>query len=559
MKNPSSILITLLVLLSSLLASGQGQLTTNPTSLSGYTTTMGTPSAEQRVLVSGTGLSGNLTASAPAGFEISWTSGSGFGNSITLTQGGTVTTVPLFARLTGAALGPVSGSIALASAGAPTLSVPLSGTVTAAPTPNPMPILSRLGSSSGQGGYPAWITVYGFDFVPGATLSLQADPGLVIPTTFMSSNQLEALVTLPSVAAPRLTYFLVTNPGPGGGTAGTQGFFTINPGPPMLTSFSPTSGPVGTRVTLTGRNMYLFGSSTGTTTSFNGAATQVIGPPSPTTEQYITEVPAGATTGLITVTNANGATVSATPFTVTTAPPAFFESFEQGTKTSYAAGLVVLQSGGWTMSEALLGTTAGADKFNGSKSARLRGGGFLEMDTDKPLGAGIITISAATYGTETGVSFIPELSADGGITYSSLLGSSSPPVLTGTLTQYSFIANRPGNVRLRIRSTNTAAATPPRLNIDDIGIQDYTIVSTRPGRRLPELQVYPVPAHDQLTLQGAGPVRVTLFDLLGRVALPARLLADGEALHLPATLPAGSYLLHVQAPSGQRVVHVTKE
>ena len=111
-----------------------------------------------------------------------------------------------------------------------------------------------------------------------------------------------------------------------------------------------------------------------------------------------------------------------------------FEPFEQGTKTSYVPASVPLQSGGWTFGEALLGTTAGADKFNGTKSARLRGSGFIEMDTDKPNGAGTVTMSAAGYATETGASFVPEISTDGGLTYFSLLGSSPPPTLSGTLT-----------------------------------------------------------------------------------------------------------------------------
>ena len=190
--------------------------------------------------------------------------------------------------------------------------------------------------------------------------------------------------------------------------------------------------------------------------------------------------------------NANGTAISNMPFTV---PPVFFEDFETGTKTSYIPASVPLFTCGWTLGEALIGTTAGIDKFNGAKSARLRGGGFVEMDVDKPNGAGLVTVKAALYATETGASFVPEISTDGGVTYTSLLGTGPPPMLTSTLTPYSFTANRTGNVRLRFSSTNTAAATNPRINLDDIGITNYQVgAAARAAEQLPGLMVFPNPA-----------------------------------------------------------------
>ena len=82
---------------------------------------------------------------------------------------------------------------------------------------------------------------------------------------------------------------------------------------PVITSFSPSSGPVSTEVILTGSNF------TGTTTlAFNGtpAATFTID----SNTQLRTTVPSGATTGLISVTNLSGTGSSATAFTVTTPP-----------------------------------------------------------------------------------------------------------------------------------------------------------------------------------------------------------------------------------------------
>jgi IPT/TIG domain len=81
------------------------------------------------------------------------------------------------------------------------------------------------------------------------------------------------------------------------------------PGSPTISSFSPTSGPVGTIVTVNGTNF------TGTTAvKFNNtnASFQVLGP-----TQLRAAVPVGATTGKISVTNPSGTGQSATDFTVT--------------------------------------------------------------------------------------------------------------------------------------------------------------------------------------------------------------------------------------------------
>lgn len=103
---------------------------TSVTSLSGYTTFTGTPSAVQSFTVSGGNLTNNLVLTAPAGFEISTSSNSGFGTTITLNQsGGTVATTTIYVRMTGAGIGAVSGNISLASTGATAVNFAVSGTV----------------------------------------------------------------------------------------------------------------------------------------------------------------------------------------------------------------------------------------------------------------------------------------------------------------------------------------------------------------------------------------------------------------------------------------------
>ncbi len=97
---------------------------------------------------------------------------------------------------------------------------------------------------------------------------------------------------------------------PDGFTASTV--LTVALVPPTLTGFSPSAGPVGTTVTLTGTNL---GSTTAIT--FNGvpAAFVVV-----SLLQLTATVPAGATTGSIVVTTPSGSAISAMPFTVLVPP-----------------------------------------------------------------------------------------------------------------------------------------------------------------------------------------------------------------------------------------------
>jgi uncharacterized repeat protein (TIGR03803 family) len=96
----------------------------------------------------------------------------------------------------------------------------------------------------------------------------------------------------------------VTTPG---GTLTSNKIFRVTPG---ILSFSPASGPVGTKVTITG-------------TSFTGATKVTFGGVKATTfsvdsdTQITATVPTGAKTGKIQVTTPGGTAASATNFTVT--------------------------------------------------------------------------------------------------------------------------------------------------------------------------------------------------------------------------------------------------
>ncbi len=111
----------------------------------------------------------------------------------------------------------------------------------------------------------------------------------------------------------------------GGVTATSSTNFTVTtPPPPTITSFSPTTGPVGTPVTITGTNF----TGASAVTFFNGVAAAY----TVTDSQHIsTSVPTGAATGVIKVTAGGVTATSSTNFTVTTPPPPTITSFSPTT------------------------------------------------------------------------------------------------------------------------------------------------------------------------------------------------------------------------------------
>jgi nucleoid-associated protein YgaU len=93
-------------------------ITVSTSSLSAFSTMVGTPSTAQTYTISGSDLTANISINAPAGFEIS-KDGSTYSSSLTLTQsGGTVAATTIYVRLTGAAEGSYGGNITHTSTGA---------------------------------------------------------------------------------------------------------------------------------------------------------------------------------------------------------------------------------------------------------------------------------------------------------------------------------------------------------------------------------------------------------------------------------------------------------
>lgn len=101
-----------------------------PGSLTFPNTIVGFSSAAQSYNVSGSNLIANLNITAPStDFQVSTSSNSGFGSSVTLTpSGGTVASTQIFVRFTPQSTGAKSGNVTNASTGATTQNVAVSGT-----------------------------------------------------------------------------------------------------------------------------------------------------------------------------------------------------------------------------------------------------------------------------------------------------------------------------------------------------------------------------------------------------------------------------------------------
>ncbi len=191
-------------------------ITVNPTSLTGFTYVAGAgPSAQQSYTVSGTNLNGsNVTITPSTNYEISQTSGTGFGSTpIILTSFNGISTTIYVRLIAGLAVGTYNSEVITnAGGGATTVNVSCSGNVTAATTPiitvNPT-------------------TLTGFTYVAGAGPSAQQSY-TVSGTNLNGSN-----VTI----TPSTNYEISQTSGTGFGSA-----------PIVLTSFNGTSTTIYVRL-----------------------------------------------------------------------------------------------------------------------------------------------------------------------------------------------------------------------------------------------------------------------------------------------------------------------
>ena len=171
-------------------------------------------------------------------------------------------------------------------------------TITVVPAPT---ITSFTPTSGGIGSI---ITVTGTNFTGATAVTINGTAA----TNITVNSATELIATVPS--GTTTGNIVVTAPG---GTATSSSSFTVIPAP-TITSFSPTSGGIGSTVTITGTNL-----TAATSVSFNGTAATNFTVNSAT--QITATISSGATTGTITVTTAGGTVTSSTSLSIIVPPP----------------------------------------------------------------------------------------------------------------------------------------------------------------------------------------------------------------------------------------------
>ncbi len=161
--------------------------------------------------------------------------------------------------------------------------------------------------TSGTRGATVHVTVTGTNLL-GATLSR---PGTTFTNVVATATQVAGDAAV-SLDAPREAVITVSNQV----TAATVAF-PVQPGAPAITVFTPISGAVGDLVNITGSGFDEVVAANNLV-RFNGVASDIV---SVEPTKLVTHVPAGATTGPLSVTTSAGTATSAQSFTVAAAAP----------------------------------------------------------------------------------------------------------------------------------------------------------------------------------------------------------------------------------------------
>ncbi len=148
---------------------------------------------------------------------------------------------------------------------------------------------------------------------------------------------------------------------------------------------------------------------------------------------------------------------------------AFLEDFEKGTKTSYLSADVVLTSGTWNLSDALIGSTVNDHKF-GQKAIRLINKGSARMDFNISTGAGEVHVWHAVYGEDGDNTWTLWMSVDGGVSFEQV--GDAVTTNSTTLQKAVFAIKQTGSVRFEIRRESGSAKG---LNIDDVEVTSFVV------------------------------------------------------------------------------------
>src|SRR6266478_3881873 len=205
----------------------------------------------------------------------------------------------------------------------------------------PAPSIASLNPVSGVIGTSVTLTGTNFGATQG-TSTVKFNGTTATPTSWSATS---VVVLVPAGATTGSVVVTV------GGAASNGVSYTVTTPAPSITNLNPTSGLIGTTVTITGAN---FGATQGTSTAtFNGITAT---PTSWSATSVVVLVPSGATTGNV-VVSVGGVASNGMNFTVTVPGPSI-------TSLNPASGLIGTSV---TITGANLGATQGTStvKFNG--------------------------------------------------------------------------------------------------------------------------------------------------------------------------------------------------
>ena len=400
-------------------------------------------------------------ASGLVGASVTLT-GTNLGSLYSVRFNGTEAVAATYASLTSVSVkvpaGATTGTLVLTTA---------TGTVTSGSsftvlTPGPAPTLSSIAPAGGavQG---ATVTLTGTNFTGATALTFN---GTVATITVVNSTTITTTVPAGATTGPvRLTT-------PNGSVSLN---YTVLP---AFTSFSPTSGPAGTTVTITGTNL-----AGAVSVKFNGQYASSITVVNATT--VTTQVPVGATTGPLTVRTPDGTATGPGNFLVVE-----LLQFNGFTPARGPVGTVVTISG-----QAFTGTTSVV--FNGTPASSFTVVSDTEIWATVPTGA---RTGSIVLNTPMGVGNSPgnfEVTAPGGPAITSFTPASGAVGTSVTLTGTNFS----GATAVAFNGTaattfNVASATSITATVPAGATSGRISVSTPTALALSTTDFYVTPAND---------------------------------------------------------------
>lgn len=404
----------------------------------------------------------------------------------------------------------------------------------------PPPTVTSFTPIQGSAGTAVTVTGTGFVGASGVTFGGVTAPGFII----VSDTSITVNVPAGAVTGP----ISVTSVG-GTGVSATP-FTILNP--PTITSFTPTTGPVGTPVTITGTRF------TGATrVTFGGVAAAVF---NVVNDQTINAtVPAAAASGPIGVTTAGGTATSTQIFTIPGTP-----SITSFTPVQGAVGTVVSITG--TTLTGVTGTTFGgvaATAFtvvsdttitatvpNGAVSGPIgvsgsRGSALSTMSFTVIVPPRIDSFTPTTGGSGTVVTVTGSgFSGTTGVTVGGVAVTDFTVLTDGSL---SFTATQSGVITVTTPNGAATSGTPFTLTTATVTTLSGTVLSASPLNATPD----PGGAANvgSLVVQNTGNTSQTLQSLTISLSTP-RLVASGTA----SVTAGGVSATATATPSGDTLV-----